>query len=169
MINCLFIDDKILCVKPGHLHITPVEIILHDAGLIVLPPGRGIAPLALTRDGSGIRVQKVFVPVEYQALLRVVGAVYPVGILEIFYVQLEHDHRVYVADPVVVREWQNGKGFLLGPVKQKQFNRSSPVRIYGKINTSRNRRSAVDLIESGPYFKTADDIQRNHMYGTGKI
>ena len=35
-----FIDDKILCVKPGHLHITPVEIILHDAGFVVLSPGR---------------------------------------------------------------------------------------------------------------------------------
>ena len=164
-----FIYDEILRGKTRRLHIAPVKIILYDTGFIVLAAGRGIAPLALACDCLGVRVQKVFVLIEDQPFLRFIRPVDTVSILKIFDVQLKHDHRIYISDPVVIWKWQDSEGLLLSPVEKQKLNRGRSVGVYGEINASGNSCRTVDLVESGTDFKAADEIHRDHMDGAGKV
>ena len=112
------IDHQVLHGDQGEAGIPPVKVVLHYPGLVVLAPGGGVAPPALARHRPGIGVQQVLGLVEKLPLFRLIGAVHPVGVLELLNIQLEDDHGVHVADAVMLGEGQHGKRLVGLPVEQ---------------------------------------------------
>ena len=49
----------------------------------------------------GVRIQKVFVFVEDQPFLWFIWSVYAVSVLELFNIQFENDHGIYISYPVM--------------------------------------------------------------------
>ena len=77
--------------------------------------------------------------VKQKPFCRVIGPVHPVGILKLLYIQPEHDHGIYVADPVVFRKRQHRIGFRLFPVIKKELAGYCPVGMDRKIHPSGDR------------------------------
>ena len=163
-----FVDHQVLHGDKRGLQVAPVKVVLHYPGLVVLPPGGAAAPLALTGDGLGVGVQEVLAFVKDFALFRLIGSVYPVGVLKILNVQLEDDHGVDVADAVVLGEGQHGEGRLLLPVKQQQLNGGGPVGVDREIHAAGDGGGPVDLIKPGTDGKAVDIVQGNQVDGAGQ-
>ena len=163
------IYDQILHRKKRRPHILPVKIILYNPCFIMLAAGRSRAPSALAGYSLGVRIQKVFVFVEDQPFLWFIWSVYAVSVLELFNIQFENDHGIYISYPVMCRERKHCKRLLLLSFEKKQLNRGGIVRIDCKINTSGNCGGSVGFIKSRTDIKTVNMVHGNKVYGAGKV
>ena len=66
--------------------------------------------------------KKDMAPVEQQSLLRIPRAVQTVGIFELGDIQIKHDHRPHVPDPVVVGKWNHCVRFSLIAMEQQKLD-----------------------------------------------
>ena len=161
------VDNEVLHGNEGQMGVLPVEVVLYHPRLVVLPPGGGVAPAALPGDSLGVGVQQVLGAVKDEPLLRLIGAVHPVGVLKFLNVQLEHDHGVHIADPVALGEREHRKGLLGPPLEEQQFNGIGPVGVDREIHSSGDSRGPIDLVEPGPHVKPADGIHGHQVDGAG--
>ena len=160
------VDDQVLHGNQRLGHIFPVEVVLDHPGLVVLALGGGGPPPALAGDRFGVGVQQILAPVEDQPTLGIVRAVYPVGVLKLLNVQLEHDHGVDIADAVVGGEGEDGKGLVLFPVEEEQLDGAGPVGVDGEVDAAGNGGGAVAVVEAGPDIEAGDVVQGDQMDGT---
>ena len=162
------VDDQVLHGDQGLLAVTPVEVVLHHPGLVVLAPGGGVPPLALPGHRLGVGVQQIPGLVKNHPLPGVVGAVHPVGVLKLLNVQLEHDHGVDVSNAVVLGEGEDGKGLVLRPVEQQQLDGGGVVGVDGKIHAAGDGGGSVDVVKAGADVKAGDLVQGDQVDGVGK-
>ena len=148
------IDDQVAQFPGGLGHISPVEDILHHAGMVAA--FLFVPPDPLSGHGAGIGIQQDLLFVKEKPLFRLPGAVHPVSIFEFFDVKTEDDHGIDVPDLIFLRERNHGVGLLLIAVKQKQLTGSALMGMYGEVDSHRQGIGAVDVKHARPYQISGD-------------
>ena len=110
------IDNQIAHLIKGIRRVSPVKIILDHPGVVEAVPLLALSPDALSGHRPGVRVEKHVFLIEKQALLRIPGAVQPVGVLELLDIQAEDNHGIDLANPVMSWKFQDRVGLFLFPV-----------------------------------------------------
>ena len=164
-----FVDNQVLHGQEGLVIAPPVEVVLDHPGLVVLTARGGLdAPLALAGDCLGVGVQQIAASVEKQALGGVVGALHPVGVLKLVDVQLEDDHRVDIADPVVFGEGNHGVGLVRLPVEEEQRDGLRALGVDGEVDAAGDGGGAVNLIEAGADIEPVHMVHGDQVDGAGQ-
>ena len=159
------VDDHVPEGQMRVVKIPPVEDVLHHPGVVGATGGLVAAPDALAGDRPGVGVQQVFGFVEEQTPVRVVGAVHPIGVLDLIDVQVKDDHGEGVADAEVLREGENGKGFLLGAAEETQLTVGGIDGVDGEADPAGHHVGAVEQKEAGPHPEAGDGVGGGQWFG----
>ena len=138
------VDDHVPEGQMWVVKIPPVKDVLHHPGVVGAAGGLVAAPDALAGDRPGVGVQQVLGLVKEQTPVRVVGAVHPVGVLDLIDVQVKDDHGEGVADAEVLREGENGKGLLLGAAEETQLTVGGIDGVDGEADPAGHHVGAVE-------------------------
>ncbi len=164
--------------EPPHMHLiydqvfhrnqrsrlcAPVKVVLHNSGLIKAPLLVFRSPYALPCNCLCINVEQDPVFITQKTLRRVIRPIQPVSILKLRNMQPEDNHRIHVADTVVIRKFKHGIRLVFHSPEQEKLTGCRPAGMYGKIHPYRNRHCSVKLIHSGSDVETCDFIHRFHM------
>jgi hypothetical protein len=82
----------------------PVEVVEHQPAAVVVDivPVRLAAPDVAAADGARVRIEQDLARVEAVPVLGAKRALHPVAVLDVLEIEVEHDHRVDVADAELV-------------------------------------------------------------------
>ena len=157
-----FINNQVFHWNARIDKIAPVKVIFYDACLIkaILLLG---TPDTLSGYGLGINIQKVFCGIENQPVFRLKWPVYPVSVFEVFNIELKYNHRKYIPNPVIIREFQNGIRNVFFPVKKQKLAGVGMVRMHSKIYAARDSCCAIDIVKSGTHFIAANRVKGNQV------
>ena len=153
------IDDQILRHKPGIPIPSPVKHGSDHSSLIESLIFR--TPIALSRHGHGIDIQKGLFLFKPQSLFRIPGPVQTVGILKIFDIQAEDNHGPDLPDAAVLREGNSRiRPFFPRPVQQERYLRRG-CRMDCEVHAAPHHMGAVGAEITGTHHKTAGFPGRN--------
>ena len=156
------INDQIAQLSVRLAHLSPVENILHDACMIVLLTLA--APDTLPGDSARIGVKQDLALIEQKPLLRLIRTVNAICILKFLDIQTEHDHRVDVADLILLRKRQHRIRFILSLMKKKKLRGRAVMCVDCKIYPHRERCRSIAIKGARAHRKTGDFPHRSHRY-----
>ena len=155
------IDDQVFQRRLQLPDLSPVEVILHNPGMVfkVLAVLRPLSPVALACHGFRIRIQKYLVLVEKLPLCSVIRPVQLKRVFKLLDFNSEYKYGVCVPDMIGVREFQPCIGLRLLWMVQEQRTFRGSSGMDGEAHPARCARSAVPVVESRPDLEAAYLIQ----------
>ncbi len=107
--------------------------------------------------------------IEQEPVLRLIGPVYLVGILEILDIQPEDDHGVHVPDFIGLRKGKPGIGGGSVPVEEEQGAGSPVMGVDGEVHAHGKRHGPVHVKEAGTDGKALDFVHGRQGCIQGRV
>ena len=157
------IDDAVLQWRHLLTRHIPDKIIMDDPGLVKRIIRQLHAPLALSGDCPGIRIEQIPAAVKQQAPMRIIGSLQRIGIFKLIRLQAEDEDRPYAACPIAFRDGDACIRFSPLTMKQQQLACRCRARDEREIHAVWHGCRPIQLIEAGTDLEPADHIQRLHV------
>ena len=161
------IDDQVAHGAGGLRRIAPVEAVLDDTGVVTA--ALAVAPDPLAGDEAGVRIQEHGMGIEQKPVLRLIGPVYLVGILEILNVQPEDDHGIHIPYLIGLRKGQPRIRGGSVPVEEEQGTGGPVMGVDGEVHAHGERHGPVHVKEAGTDGKALDFVHGRQGRIQGRV